>query len=294
MSDPVKLSSTQKAQVRILGFCDPAFKFDCDAADDGVVYMRDQTSSYTSLEGYAEAFKNLASLGGRADAIDSSDISKLRNKDALYSVISKDPVLSILSVRKSGLEFNKIEIPRSADGKHVPPRDYRRLTAYLRMALRAVVNPNLRIDGNYGEGMRMAVKSFQDALGIKLSDGKPANGKVLGMGTIGPLLMRLRLGREELLSTLEADRDALLRRGGFFMGDAKGKAQKAAQASAVLAFKWLGYIEESVDIDTVRGRMKAVEALQEKFKEEGDAVGPNMVGPKIMGRIIERVAKVPF
>ena len=292
MSDPLKLNQGQKSQVQVLGFCDPTFKSDCDAADDGVVYLKDQSSSYTSLDGYAEAFKILAGLGGKADAIDSADLKKLKDRRALADVISKDPALAVLRARKSGLEFGRRELPRSASGKPLPPRDYRRFLAYLQMALQAAVDPKVKADGNYSDIVRRAVRTFQTALGINLPDGSAADGKLMGAGTIGPLIMRLRYGKEELLAALEADRNALANRGGFFMGDAKGDVQKSAQQHAADAFRWLGYMDEAVDIETAEGKRKTVETLQERFREEGDAVGPNMVGPKIMGKIIDRVKAV--
>lgn len=294
MSEASKLGGAEKSLVRLLGFCDPAFKPMCDSTGDGAVSFSEQSPSYYELDGYAEAFKNLAGLGGSADSIDAADIKILGDPASLAKVISQDPVMKILYTRRAALEAGKIEIPRPAGGKPVPPRHYRRFVAYLQMALKKAVDPSMKVNGLYDEKTRKAIDLFQKGAGILLPDGSEPKGRICGPKTIGPLVMRLRYSRAQLVRMLEADKAALALKGIFFMGDAKADVHVAAQGHVVEAFKWLGYIDESVDTETREGRMKAIEALQERFKVPGDPVGPNMVGPKIIGKIIERVSAMPF
>ena len=285
MSDPLKLGRTQLAPLQLMGFCDPAFKA-CDARDDGVVQLADQSANYAALEGYREAFEALAALGGKANAIDAADLARLEDAHALAGLVSKDPIYRLLVARNSALEFGKKEIPEACGNRMIPPRHYRRLVVLLQMALKSVVDPSLAADGDYGESTRAAIAVFQEKVGISAAEGK--NGKLAGIKTIGRLLMRLRSSRAKLLEELERDRRGLKSMGAFFMGSAEGEVKMRAQGHVVDALKWLGYLRETTDVSTPEGRNEAAVVLQQRFD------GANLVGHRIVEQLIERVKALPL
>lgn len=274
MAGDLKLSEDRMAAVRKMGFCDPLHDF-CDAKDDGVVVFDDQKTVFTALDGYKEAFMNLANLGGQAKAIDAEDFEKLANIKVLGEIIASDPAYGVIKLRRTALEYKHKEVKPTDLRPGIPPRHFKRLAYYLQMALAKLVDKSLVPDGIYGEDTRIVVEKFQKEVGIE-----PDDGKLLGPRTVGTLIMRCRYSRTDLVTILEQDKSVFDKDGPFIIDNAHGNGHKKVKDHIVIALKWLGYIDESVSADS---KFTISKALSNNFD------GATLVGPIVLGWIIDRI-----
>jgi hypothetical protein len=284
VSEFIGLNAKQLKTVQRLGFCDPAYDV-CDCNDDGLVYMDDQTVEFTSVDGYQDAFVNLAILGGEPNAIDSLDLAILEEKKVLAEVIAHDPAYKVIVLRGTALEHNRKEVGPGGLTPGIPPRHYKRLTYYCQMALAKIVDPSLVPDGVYGDDTKRVVEIFQVKADIRNENGKVEDGTLLGRTTIGTLVMRLRYSMWKMVSMLAEDADFLAENGPFMI-DGPSNGHKEVYDHFVLALKWLGYVNESYS----NGSKEPVRrAMAEHFKE-----GVTKVGPMVMGWIIDRIKAQTF
>jgi hypothetical protein len=262
-----------------MGFCEGTYEA-CDAKDDGVVSIGDQSSKFTGLEGYQEAFMNLANLGGVPKAIDAQDFAKLADKKVLAEVIANDPAYKVIASRREPLQYNKKEVKAAELLPGIKPRNYKRIVYYSQMALGEIVDSSLVPDGIYGDDTLAAVMAFQKKLGIK-----PDHGRYLGPQTLGTLVMRCRYTAGSLVEILEDDIDFLKANGPFII-DSAGNGHQGVRNHIVMALKWLGYLGESVNSQSSKQKHAITKALSKNFD------GATLVGPIVMGWIIERVKKL--
>jgi len=274
VSGILKLSEDQIAALKKMGFCDPLHPA-CDAKDDGVVVFDDQSAKFTGLDGYREAFMNLANLGGQAKAIDGEDFVKLADVKILGEIIAGDPAYAVIKLRRTALEFKHKEVKPADLRPGIPPRHFKRLAYYLQMAMAKLVDKSLVPDGVYGEDTRAVVEKFQKDVGIE-----PEDGKLLGPRTIGTLIMRCRYSRADLVTMLEQDREVVEKQGPFIVDSANGNGHKKVRDHMVIALKWLGYIDEDTSPDS---KFEISKALSKNFD------GATLVGPIVLGWIIDRV-----
>jgi len=287
VSDFIKLSPKQMETVQRLGFCDGTWDT-CDCSDDGVVSMADQTDSFTSVNGYEQAFVNLAILGGEPNAIDSIDLSMLEDKQILAEVIAGDPSYRVIVSRGTALEYNEEEVPPGDLKPGIPPRNYRRLTYYSQMALAKIVDPKLVADGVFGDETKRVAEIFQKKLVIMEEDGTVGDGQLLGRRTIGALIMKCRYSRWKMVSILAGDADFLSTNGAFSLLHDGGidESHNEAYAHLVMAMKWLGWIDESVKPE------KAEKLVRDEIMKRFE--GTTKIGPKAIGWIIDKVKAQDF
>lgn len=288
VSDFIKLSPQQMTELQRMGFCDGTYEH-CDSTDDGVISIEDQTDAFSSVSGYEDAFVNLAILGGDPRAIDALDLAMLAKGENLAEVIAADPAYHILKARHTGLQHNVTEI--SPDGLYpgVPPRHYRRLTYYTQMALAKVVDPSLVPDGIYGNDTRRVVYNFQEFLKIENGAGEPAEGRIAGPLTIGTLIMRLRYSKYRIKAMLSEDAFTMSENNDSFKVDSPADRHEGIYEHILIALKWLGYVKESVTSDKKIFLTKVIQKkFSEKTKGKDDGV-IDLVGPKVIDRIIDRV-----
>ncbi len=296
----MRLTREDMQNVSRLGFCEPGKKF-CDAKNDGVVRISNQSSSYARLDGYREAFDVLAGLGGKKDAIDRTDIASLNEPPILGLLLSRDPAYRILAKRQTALEMGTRELRSAGAGDPIPPRHFRRLMTYAQKALGRVLNMTIVADGDYGEQTRELASVFQRrvlkevyaqrrvAMGkmnkkFRVADDAQLDGKRIGIDTVGLLIMRCRYSKVALLEQLHSDRKMLQDHGAFIMGEAMGKNATSIQRDVCDALKWLGYLDERVDTGSVYGLNAAAIALQDFFGQ-----GVTLVGPQVLDWIVGRV-----
>jgi hypothetical protein len=160
----IPLSPSQLNLVKQLGFCDPGVKW-CDGTDDGVISLDGQTSEYRKSSGYEQAFRNLAALGGAGlgtddKVIDAFDILALYQDPAkLGQLIEMDPAYDVFHEGRA-LELNEREIcPAISPG--LAPRHVKRFVTYIQLALKQLVNPNLKVTGKYDKATYEAVVDFR-------------------------------------------------------------------------------------------------------------------------------------
>ena len=287
MADFIKLSAKQMETVQRLGFCDGTWDT-CDCNDDGVVSMADQTDEFVSVNGYQQAFVNLAILGGDPQAIDSIDLSMLHDKETLAEVIANDPSYDVIVSRGTALEYNEEEVPKGDLKPGIPPRHYRRLTYYSQMALAKIVNPKLAADGVFGDETRRVAEIFQKKLAIREEDGTIGDGELLGRRTIGALIMKCRYSKWKMISMLAGDADFLSANGAFSLTHDGGVKDSYSEVlpHLLMVLKWLGHIDESAKKKEEAKRGK--EAMLKHFN------GTTKIGPKVMGWIIDRVKAQDF
>lgn len=277
------LDEKKMALVKAMGFCDPAVVA-CDGQDDGVVDIDGQSSAYVGIDGYQQAFARLSRLAGDPGKIDACDIAAIEQDPvALAKAIEGDPVTSLIFDGRAfeyrpGKHKEK-EIRPNHAGKGVPPLHYRRMMIYIQLALGHLVSPGLKPTGVFDDATKRAVAIFQKELGITGLAGQPADGGLIGAKTLGLILMRCKVTQGQMFSHLKA---AQATGKSFFMGEAKGGMPLAVQGTVVEALKWLGLIGMEVDTNTIRGKQRAIETMQKHFNA-------SMVGPEVIGRLLEKV-----
>jgi hypothetical protein len=274
VSGDLKLSEERFLALKKMGFCDPTYDA-CDAKDDGVVSIDDQSAKFTGLDGYREAFMNLSNLGGQPKVIDSEDFVQLANAKILGEIIAGDPAYGVIKLRRTALEFKHKEVKPADLRPGIPPRHYKRLAYYLQMALAKLVDKSLVPDGIYGEDTRAVVEKFQKSVGIE-----PDDGTLLGPRTVGTLIMRCRYSRTDLVTMLEQDKAVVESHGPFIIDNAHGNGHKKVKDHLVIALKWLGYIDESTSADS---KFVISKALSKNFD------GATLVGPIVLGWVIDRI-----
>lgn len=275
MSEDFKLSAIQMEAIKDMGFCDPLHDA-CDQNDDGMIYLDDQRSSFILLDGYQEAFKKLASLGGVSNAIDAVDLVKLTDLEELAELMAKDPAYEVVKKRHTGLEFNKKELKPMLEllKPGIPKRHFKRMIYYAQTALKQIADKTLVPDGDYGEHTRQVISKFQKA--VKIS---PDDGTLLGPQTLGTIIMRCRYSKSKLLKTLRDEVD-IASPDGFLINDALTVTEIEIREDVIVALKWLGYIGESVE-------SKDNELIKNALMNNFD--GATLVGPIVLGRIIDRI-----
>ncbi len=286
MAGEIKLSKEQMLALKRMGFCDPALEA-CDGTDDGVVSIDDQRSVFTILDGYKEAFMNLANLGGTPKAIDANDFAKLANTKVLAEVIAGDPAYDVIKSRQTALEYKKKEVDPKELHPGLPPRHFKRFAYYLQMALAKTVDPSLVPDGVFGDETRRVAGIFQQKLKIKENDGTIGDGEFLGPMTVGAIIMRCRYSKAELVAILKDDEFFLEEHAPFIIDSASGNGHTKVRDHVVIALKWLGYIDESVTADD-KYKFEISSALSKKFD------GAMLVGPIVIRSIIDRIENLDF
>jgi len=278
VSDFISLNAKQLGVVQRLGFCDGSYE-SCDCSDDGVVAMDDQSPEFTNVDGYQDAFVNLAVLGGEPKAIDAIDLSMIQDMKVLAEIIASDPSYKVVAARKAPLQYKHKEVKPMGLQPGIPPRHFRRLTYYAQLALSKLVDPALKPDGVYGDDTLRVVGIFQKKVGMSQNDGT-----MLGPRTIGTLIMKCRYSASEMISKLKDDA-YLLKESGPFIVDSAPKEYESVYANLVIALKWLGYVDESSD-----GKLK--NAVRHAMYEHFDKT--TKIGPKVIGWIIDRIKSQSF
>lgn len=280
MSDDLKLSAVQMEAIKDMGFCDYSYD-SCDQSDDGMISLKDQSSSFILLDGYQKAFNHLAALDGETAAIDAQDFAKLAQLEVLAEVMAGDPAYAVVVERQTGLEFGEKELKPNPDTLKpgVPRRHFRRMVYYAQMALGQIVDNTIEEDGDYGEHTRQIISQYQKAVGIS-----PDDGTLLGPQTIGTLIMKCRYDKSKLIKILEDDID-VAPKDGFIINDAFTVTEKKIREDVIVALKWLGYLPESVESSDKTAIKNALTAHFDNAIR---------VGPIVLGRILDRVSKSPF
>jgi hypothetical protein len=163
---PIALNPSQLNLVKQLGFCDPGVKW-CDGTDDGIISLDGQTSEYRKSSGYEQAFKKLAAFGGSGigtddKVIDAFDIVALyQDPGKLGRLIETDPAYKVFEAGRA-LELGEREIRQSTISPGLAPRHTRRIMTYIQLALRQLVETNLKVTGRYDDATYHAVVKFRE------------------------------------------------------------------------------------------------------------------------------------
>lgn len=276
MTSSKALTGDQVKILATLGFPDPGR--DRILTEDELPVYQDKTLN----QNQRDAFRKLAAVGGDAGSIDAADIEALlKDPKILAKLIREDPEYKTDILKRGTLAYKKTEV-RSDHGSGrdgIPPIAYRRLVSYVQLAYAHIFQDIPQMNGVYGDSTQERTLQFQKKSGL-LVDGR--NGKFIDRSTMGAIALYLDHGPAEALHDL-ALLKTRLSPGGQYLERLSGEDRQTIIRALQLLYP--SELSPSADPGSISVAQSASELMQDKL-------GGVLIGPKIIGRLMERMERL--